>query len=282
MMELIDLHTHSHFSDGTLSPRTLIKLAAQSNIRAVALTDHDIIEGIAEARQAAGDYGVEFLPGIEVSARYQDGKMLHILGLGIDIHHPVFLAAYRKMRKHRDASIAGILKYIASQHIYIERDMLMPFIAGQYLDRFAILRYFMHHKLCPEIQQVWDRYMDPVPYGENELWTVEEALAIIRAAGGRSFLAHYTKRIGLAGYTLPEMEAHVRYLKSMGLDGIERYYPSFSRNETEYADYLIEKYQLLPSGGTDFHGLNRKEVQLGIGSGDFAVPYRVYEDIIRE
>lgn len=281
MPELIDLHTHSHFSDGTLSPRELIKLAAQNNIRVVALTDHDIIEGITEARQAAGDYGVELLAGIEISARYRDGKILHILGLGIDINHPSFLAAYRKMRAHRDASIDRMLKHIAGQHIYVERDMLMPFIAGQYLDRFAILRYFMHHNLCQEIQQVWDQYMDPVPYGENELWTVEEALKLIQAAGGRSFLAHYTKRIGLAGYTLPEMEAHVRYLKNIGLDGIERYYPSFSREETEYADYLIEKYQLLPSGGTDFHGSNRSGVRLGIGGGDFAVPYRVYEDIIR-
>lgn len=275
----IDLHTHSYFSDGTLSPRQVIELAARKKIRVIALTDHDCIEGIAEAQQAAAEHRVQLLPGIEISARYQDGKTLHILGLGLDLRHPEFVKAYQRVRQSREAGMEKIIARLNEQGVVITRDMLLPYRSCRYLDRYAVLRYFMANRLCTEPQAVWDNYLDKIPYGEAELWTVEGALQAIKAAGGLSFLAHYTKRIGLAGYSSDELKQHMRYLKEKGLDGLERFYPSFSPDETAHADELIAEFDLLPSGGTDFHGANRSGIDLGSGDGNFAVPYSVYETI---
>ncbi len=275
----IDLHTHSYLSDGTLSPRQVIELAARNHIGVIALTDHDCIEGIAEAQQAADEYQVQLVTGIEISARYKDGKTLHILGLGIDLYNHEFAEAYQKIKKNRDASIDGIIARLNEQGVAISRELLIPYRAGQYLDRYAVLRYFMANRLCVEPQAVWDIYLDKIPYGEGEMWTVESALKTIKAAGGLSFLAHYTKRIGLAGYSPAEMKKHILYLKEKGLDGLERFYPSFSPAETAYADELIAEFDLLPSGGTDFHGSNRTGIDLGTGDGSFGVPHCVYEAI---
>lgn len=182
----IDLHTHSYLSDGTLSPRQVIELAAKNHIGVIALTDHDCIEGIDEAQQAADEYQVQLVPGIEISARYKDGKTLHILGLGIDLYNPEFAEAYQRIKKNRDASIDKIIARLNEQGVY---------------------------------------------------------------------------------------------LKEKGLDGLERFYPSFSPTETAYADELIAEFDLLSSGGTDFHGSNRTGIELGTGDGSFGVPYCVYEAI---
>lgn len=277
---MIDFHVHSYVSDGTTSPSEIIRIAYEKKIKAVALTDHDSVEGIVEAELEARKYKVNFLKGIEISTAYGEGRLLHIIGLGIDPSNEHFLKAYTEKRIAREEGIDRILEILKGQGISINIEELRKYAVGKYLDRHAITKYFVEKKLCNSVPEVWRNYLDPIPYGEEELFEADEALDLIKKSGGLSFLAHYNKRIGLAGYTEDEIEKHVKYLISLGLNGIERYYPSYSHKDIEHVEYLINKYKLIPSGGTDFHGSNRPEITLGKGKNNFFVPDSIYENII--
>lgn len=277
MIEKIDLHIHSKMSDGTCSPKEIIALAVKNNVKVIALTDHDTIDGLEEAQQEAQKQGVQFLKGIELSCPYVGGRLLHILGIGIDVENTEFLQAYRRMKEKKEQSLPFILERIAKQGVNISIEVLKERAITQYMDRVDIVRYLLQEGVVDLPVTGWNTYLDPIPYGENELIGVEEALELIQKAGGVSVLAHYVKPIGLGGYTKQEMEQHIVYLKSKGLQALERYYPSFTKEEGAFADYLIEKYKLLASGGTDFHGKNRPGLDIGIGNDGFYIPYSVYE-----
>jgi predicted metal-dependent phosphoesterase TrpH len=279
MQYIIDLHVHSYMSDGTCSPKEIIELANQKKIKAIALTDHDSIEGVAEAEKEALKYDIKFLKGIEISALYRKERIVHIIGLGMDVSNPYFLESYTKMKKAREDGVMNIVEMMRKKGIDIDSSLLRNCSITQYLDRYTIHRYFMEKRLCRDAQEVWDVYLDPIPYGDGELLEVEEALDVIKKAGGLAFLAHYNKRIGLLGYSECDMEKHIEALRAMGLAGIETYYPSYTRQDALYAEYLINKYHLIPSGGTDFHGENRPNIQLGTGENGFFVPYSIYESI---
>lgn len=281
MKKIIDLHTHSFISDGACSPKKLIEVAYKNNVKALALTDHDSIAGVKQIREVSKSYNIEILNGIEFSTLYRDGRILHILGLGIDVKNEIFLKSYYKMKKAREAAVPNILNHILINHnLNIDINSLKEHSVDEYLSRYDIHRYIMNNKICNNSQVVWDKYLDPIPYKKDELLEVNEVLKIIKEAGGLSFLAHYNKEIGLGGFSKSEIEEHIKYLISLGLNGVERYYPSFKEEDYEFLDYLIEKYALVASGGTDFHGTNRSGIDVGIGAGNMAIPYVLYENII--
>lgn len=277
----IDLHTHTNVSDGASTPKQLIETAALENIKAVALTDHDNIGGVKEAALLAKRNDIDFLKGIEISSMYKDGRILHILGLGIDTENEEFLYEYNKMKKARDKGVEYILTVIKKQGINIDIEELRQKAFEKYLDRYDVYRYFVRNKLCSTAQEIWDKYLDPIPYGEDELMNVKTSIRIIKKAGGLSFLVHYNKVIGFAGLNNEEIESEIKYLISIGLDGVERYYPSFNEDDYKFLDYLIEKYDLIFSGGTDYHGANRPEIKIGTGkNNNLFIPYEVYTGII--
>ena len=195
----IDLHTHSNFSDGACTPKELIYVAVRENVRAIALTDHDNIGGVEEGAILAKNNNIDFLAGIEISSLYKDGRIIHILGIGIDLSNEEFLCAYNEMKQARDQGVKYILSKIKQQGINIDIEELREKALGKYLDRYDIYRYFIENKLCNTAQEIWNKYLDPIPYGEKELIKVEEATRIIKSAGGLSFLAHYNKTMGFAG-----------------------------------------------------------------------------------
>jgi predicted metal-dependent phosphoesterase TrpH len=277
---MVDLHVHSYVSDGTDSPSEIIKMAYAKKIRAIALTDHDSIEGIPEAENEALKLNVNFLKGIEISTSYKNGRLLHIIGLGIDTKNEYFLNSYNKMKKARDDEMGSIIKLLEKQGVLIDIETLREYAVGKYLDRQAIAKYFVGEKLNPSVPNVWEKYLDPIPYGKGELMEVEETLDIIKKSGGISVLAHYHKKIGLFGYSTQEVEENIKHLVGLGLQGIEEYYPSYSRRDSDFVHYLINKYRLIPSGGTDFHGENRPEVTLGRGENDFFVPDSIYDNML--
>lgn len=279
---MIDLHVHSYVSDGSNTPSEIIRMAYDKRLKAVALTDHDTIEGIKEAEIEALKLKVNLIKGIEISVTYGEGRLLHILGLGINPSNEHFLEAYTKMKAAREDGMDKILHSLKAKHnISIDIDELRTYAIGKYLDRQAIPKYFLAKGLCDTVPGVWHNYLDPIPYGKGELMEIDETLDIIKKSGGYSFLAHFPKKIGFEGYTKNEIEENIKYLVSLGLDGIERYYPSFTPENIEYADYLINKFKLIPSGGTDFHGANRPEVSLGEAENNFFIPDSVYENIFK-
>lgn len=239
-----DLHTHTIVSDGGSTPEELINDAVKENVKAVALTDHDNIGALKKASIAAEKNGIEFLNGIEISSLYKNGRILHILGIGIDPDNKEFLASYNIMKKARENSVIHILDEIKKQGIDISIEELRERTFDKYLDRYDVYRYFIRNNICSSAQEIWDKYLDVIPYGEGELMTAETAIRVIKAAGGMSFLAHYNKTIGFAGLDYQSIEKEIKHLADIGLDGVERYYPSFKEEDYEFLDYIINKYNL--------------------------------------
>lgn len=279
-MRTIDLHVHSLVSDGSLRPEEIAAHAAERGLSAFALTDHDNIAGDEAAWQAAERLGLGFLPGMELSVRFR-GRKLHIVCLGFDAEQPSFQEIYRKVRAGKEAKIPEIIDRIAAQGVPIRLADVEAFAYGP-LDRYAIMRYLVSLHLYDHAQPLWDNYLDPAvqALGLAAAIEAEEALPLIHAAGGVTSLAHFHKRIGLKGFTRDEQEQAVRELHALGLDGMEAWYPNYSEDDRTFAGYLIEKYHLLPTAGTDYHGTNRPEIELGSGlQAENAIPFSLFEGV---
>lgn len=280
MENLIDLHTHSYISDGSDSPTEVIKAAKKNKLKAIALTDHDSIAGLKEAKVVAKNNNIELINGIEISSLYKAGRILHILGLNINLDNDYFLTAYNKMKKSREKGIPKILEHIKkTTGLSIDINDLHKVKYDEYLSRYDIYRYIIENNICTEPQKVWDVYLDPIPYGKDELIPVDEAIKMIHEAGGKAYLAHFNKRIGLGGLSFEDIEDNIKYLVSLGLDGIERYYPSYIEDDRKLLDYLVWKYQLYSSGGTDYHGTNRGNIEIGFGEGNLKIPYSLIDSL---
>lgn len=280
MKKIIDLHVHSYVSDGSYRPAELAQLAKDKGLAAFALTDHDNIAGCEEASEAAQRLGVNFLKGMELTALYA-GHKLHIVCLGFDEAHPAFRQLYGEVRTLKENGLPEIVEYVSRKGVDISLEKVQAFAAGP-LDRYAVMRYLVSLHMYERAQPLWELYLDPAAraLGLDGNIKAEDALPLIREAGGVTSLAHFHKNIGLKGLSRGEQEEAIRKLHEMGLDGMERYYPNYEQEDSDFAAYMIDKYHLLPTGGTDFHGTNRPGIELGTGSGDIMIPYEFYERIV--
>jgi len=279
---MIDLHAHSTISDGTLTPSEIIIRAKAKGLSAIALTDHDSIDGLDEAQATAQAMGITFVKGIEFSVTYGDGRLIHLLGLGIDTKCEGFMTRYLNYRKERSSKLEPVFEQLKSMGVTIVAEEVMPFVVGDYMDRQAIAKYLVHNGYVEMMKFAWINYLDHIPYAEGELIDPQKAIDAIHAGGGKVFMAHFHLNIGLKGYSEDLVDAKLRELKDMGLDGLEYFYPSFTKEDQLKCSQYIKKYDFLESGGTDFHGANRGHIDLGIGEGDFRVPDRLLEPILRE
>ena len=263
-----DLHVHSLVSDGSMTPREIAAYAKKRGLSSFALTDHDNITGDAEAEQAARELGLGFVPGMELSAQFHSHK-IHIVCLGFDAAHPAFQKLYRRVRAGKEAKIPEIVAYIRDKGIQITMDDVQAHAYGV-PDRYAIMRCLVALHLYDHAQPLWDNYLDPAVHqlGLDAIVSPKEALPVIHAAGGITSLAHFHKRIGLKGETRERQEALIAELHALGLDGMECWYPNYTEEDRAFAAHMIEKYDLLPTAGTDFHGTNRPEIDLGSGLSD--------------
>ncbi|MGL1891453.1 MAG: PHP domain-containing protein [Spirochaetaceae bacterium] len=278
---MIDLHVHSNITDGTATPSQIIQMAKARNLTAVALTDHDTIDGLEEADREAKKLGISFIHGIEFSVDNGNGRLLHILGLDLDVQIPDFLLLYNTFKEKRQNQLFFTIESLNIIGLHLEMDQLLPFKTGKWLDRQAVAKWLVATKRVQNISKAWTRYLDKIPYQTGELLSPELAIKIIKAGHGKSFLAHYNKNIGFQGYTFSEMKQRLLELKNIGLDGMERYYPTFTTEDMVQVDYFLDLYDFIPSGGSDYHGDNRPEIEIGIGDGDFDVPDSVLSKLMR-
>ncbi len=278
---IVDLHVHSIASDGSFTPAALAVHAEALGLAGFALTDHDTIAGCAEAREAAGARGLAFLQGMELTAEFI-GHKIHIVCLGFDEKHPSFQTLYKKVRAIKEGRIEDIIAYIQKKGVDISVDKVKPFQHGPHIDRYAIMRYMVSLHLYDHAQPIWDNYLDPAAreLGLDFSITAEEALPLVHEAGGVTSLAHFHKTIGLKGLSRAEQERAILRLHSWGLDGMERWYPNYSHEDSAFAGRMIEKYHLLPTAGTDFHGRNRPGIEMGTGmDGNMHIPFSFLENV---
>lgn len=277
---MIDLHVHSSISDGSDTPTEIVRKAKKIGITTMALTDHDNIDGLLEAREEAITQGIDLINGIEFSVTYEGNRLIHILGLNIDIDNEAFVKGYNAYRQQRHDATKNVGKVLKAQGFEFEDADIEKYKVGKWLDRQAYAKWLVATGVVESVAGAWINYLDQIPYEEGELIEVDEAIRLIKVAGGKSFIAHFNKWIGLDGFTDVDKLKRLEVLKEKGLDGIERYYPSFTEKDNKEVDTYIKKLGFIASGGTDYHGAYRPGIELGIGSGNFKVPKEILEFIV--
>lgn len=271
---MIDLHVHSTCSDGTLSPTELVDYAIQKGLSAFALTDHDCVEGLDTILSYAKSLpnAPEIIPGIELSTD-ENGQEVHMVGLFIDHHNPEFnqyLQEFIASRTTRNKKMCHLLQEHGMNITYEELEAEFP---GAVLTRAHYAKLLLKHGYVKSIKEAFERFLgDHCPcYVSREKITPVMAIDLIRKAGGLAILAHPI----LYHMSDARLDALVQKLKEAGLTGIEAIYSTYSPAEERQIRKLATKYDLLLSGGSDFHGENKPGLDLGTGYGKLYVPEEV-------
>jgi predicted metal-dependent phosphoesterase TrpH len=262
-MQAIDLHFHSTASDGSLSPTAVIERAANHAAKVVALTDHDTLAGVAEAAEAATRLGIGFVVGAELSVTWQQ-KQLHIVGLGMDLHHQPLnqhLARIRNGRVERARKMAADLE----RHLDITGVLAgaMRYVAGgeDTISRAHFARYLVEIGIVNNVSSVFKRYLTKgrPGYIDHEWASLEQAVQYIKQAGGKAVIAHPAR------YELTRIlrEQLIIDFKACGGEGIEVCSSSHDRNDIYTYGRIAEKNGLLASSGSDFHAPSEGFHQIG-------------------
>ena len=276
---MIDLHTHSNCSDGTFSPRELVNKAKKTGVTRMALTDHDTIEGLGEARREAEIIGVAFIGGLEFSAEYQPGTM-HILGYGFDERNERLLERIEYVQNARERRNPEIVSELNRLGMDITLEEIIAESGGGLVGRPHIAAVLLKKGYVATRQEAFDLYLAKgMPaYRDKVRLSPAESIDIIRNAGGAAVLAH---PLQLKAKDAETLDAVIRELADLGLRGIECYYRNHSRKHEERFLSLARRYNLIATGGSDFHGSNRPEIHLGTGEGGLRVPVECWDGLQR-
>lgn len=279
---MIDLHVHSNHSDGTLSPEDLVALAIKSKVSAFALTDHDTVSGIVKAKaaaQKASEAGtpVSVISGTEISAAYKK-KDIHILGLFINEEDPFLQQALEEAVTARDLRNEKMAERFRSLGITLTLDDLRQENPDTVITRAHFAKYLIEHNHVKTSQEAFHRYLgyDAPCFVPREYMPPERAISLILNAGGIPVLAHPLL------YKLPpaELEALLKRLTDAGLKGLEVYYSSNTGFDEQICYSLANRFHLLMTGGTDFHGDNKPNLYLGTGrNNNLNIPEQLLEPL---
>jgi len=256
-VSLVDLHVHSTASDGRLTPHDIILKAVEAGLKVIALTDHDSVEGIIPALEAAkASPSITFIPGVEISTDLADGEA-HILGYFVDHTDPEFASTLVKFRDSRLNRGKLMVEKLATLGIYIDWARVQEIAGDGAIGRPHVARAMMEKGYVKNFEDAFIYIgQGGAAYVPRYKMTPEEAVALIVRAKGIPVLAH--------PFTVRDPDAMVRLLKKSGLAGIEAYYKDNTPAQTNATLALARKYGLIATGGTDYHGIDEnKEVRLG-------------------
>lgn len=274
---IIDLHAHSTCSDGTLSPTELIVLAKKKGLSALALTDHDCMDGLAEFMQAGREHGVEPICGIEFGTPWEKYHRpeVHIVGLGFDPADKNLRKRAELLCSSRDVRNERMCEKLTALGLSITVQELQENAGGDVLTRAHFANVLLEKGYIKSREEAFQKYISPgLPgYVEREMVTPEECIRTIKEAGGVAVLAHPT----LYNLHTEQLEELCTELIGYGLDGIECYYSTYTSEQRKAMERLAEKMNLLPSGGSDFHGENKPLIRLGRGKGNLEISYKIWE-----
>ncbi len=276
---LVDLHAHSTCSDGTLTPEELVLLAKKQGLAALALTDHDTIEGLAEFQKAGAAHGLETISGVEFAAFWEKYHRpeIHIVGLGFDPGYPLLQERMKFIRDSRDVRNQKMCEKLTSIGFAVTLEEIEANAGGEVITRMHFANVLLEKGYIHTKEEAFSRYIsNGMPgYVEREILSPELCIRTIKEAGGAAILAHPT----LYDLNLEQVEELCREWIPYGLDGIECQYSTYTPAETKAITQLTEKLGLLPSGGSDFHGKNKPNIQLGKGKSNLAIPYAIWEGL---
>lgn len=275
-MNRIDLHTHSNASDGSLSPGELVAYAIQRGAAAIALTDHDTVAGLPEALRAAEAGSFELVPGLEISAAYSGGGM-HILGYFIDHTDPYFRQELERLQEARRERNPKIIARLQELGIPLTYDRVLALSGGQ-IGRPHIAQAMLQIGAVQNLEEAFKKYLTKgaPAYVEKFRFPSEQAMALIRRAGGVPVLAHPST---LNCTTREQLTVLLRGLKDQGLQGLECLYSEHTPEQTRDYLSLAAELDLRVTGGSDFHGRNKEGVEMLTGYGSLQVPYQRLQEL---
>lgn len=270
---MIDLHTHSLKSDGSMTPAEVVREAKRAGLAAIALSDHDTVDGIREAAAEGEKIGVEVIPAIEFSV--QSKTETHILGYFIDIENPDLLKTLKEvvdLRIERNYVTCQRLNELGFDITIEEVRALAP---NNFVGRAHFARVLMDKGYTKSVKEGFDLYMTSGKYAycEKQRLTARDAVELIGKCGGISFLAHpHLTKLGD-----DELKEFLKELKGFGLSGLEGYYTDYTPEMQEKYQAMAKELGLLISGGTDFHAAMKPHISIGTGLGNMKIPYSVLE-----
>lgn len=260
LMGMIDFHTHSTFSDGTLNPSDLVALAAGKGITALALTDHDTTSGLAEAGAAAEQLGVTFINGIELSVEVPRGEF-HLLGLGLKTNLDKLEERLRQILDYRNNRNRQMVDMMNREGLEVTYEEISSLAGDKVVGRPHFAAYLVNRGVCDSPQEAFQRFLTPGRpfYLPKQVLTLEEGVERIRTAGGIPVVAHPLS----LQLNLTDLEDQIPRWKELGIGGLETMHPSANRNRTRRLQEMAERNGLLSVAGSDFHGENMPNRKLG-------------------
>jgi len=287
-MPFVDLHSHSTASDGTLSPTQLMKAAADAGLAGIALTDHDTGNGLKEAAAEAARLGIRFVPGIEISAEFPAPGTLHILGHFVDPDSDGLKKMSRILLEGRNARNPKIIAKLQSLGCKVTMEMVegiarervkegQPVVLGRPHIAEALLR----SGAVANIKQAFDVYLDRkgAAFFDKERLTPRQAIECIHEAGGLATVAH---PVQLRCENPAHLATTINHLAEAGIDGIEVWHCDHDEKASAMMLDLAKRYNLLTTGGSDFHGSPKPDVILGRGRNNVKVPVEILDRLEAE
>ncbi|MBE5940169.1 MAG: PHP domain-containing protein [Lachnospiraceae bacterium] len=285
----IDLHVHSNYSDGTLSPYEILDLAIETGLVSFALTDHDTVDGVpvildymnSLKQNHPSPYSDSLpiiIPGVELSCAF-DGPDLHILGLNIDYKSEKLLKRLRECQNSRSERNSKMIKNMQKLGFDISEEKIYALYGKDVsITRAHFARYLTDMGYTASKDEAFDKYLgfDGPVYVKREKLSPEEAITLILEAGGHPVLAHPL----LYKCDDTKLNELLKRLKSSGLHGLEAIYSLNTPEDDIYLKNLADKYELFITGGSDFHGTNKPDIKLGVGKGNLRIPAELLKNII--
>ncbi len=269
-MKLIDMHVHTTASDGSFTPSEVCRLAVEKGLAAIAITDHDTVDGIAEAFTYVKENAslLEVIPGIELSSIY-NGTEIHILGFYMDYTNPELnkrLDEVKLARLNRNLAMCSLFQ---KDGIDMTMEKLQAGHPDTVITRAHFARVLMEEGICKTKDQAFQKYLNPnckyyIPVPDM---SSEEAIELISTYGKASFIAH-PLLYHMSDSIIEEM---IAYFATKGLTGVEIYHSTTNSYDSSKLRSIAAKYNLLTSGGSDFHGIIKPDISIGSGRGDLRV-----------
>ncbi len=268
---MIDLHLHSINSDGSDKPEELVCKAAVAGVSAIALTDHDNMGGAERFLAACREKGITGIAGVEISAEIGEGQSsMHILGYGLDPRHPAMSENMDRLLDGRAWRNGKILEKLGSLGVKLGWPEIKAYAGQDVVGRPHIAQAMVARKYVACVKEAFERYLAKgcPAYVDRYRMYPEDAINMIRAAGGVAVLAHpFSWKLNEH-----DLEIGLRDLKSLGLSGIEAVYTDYNAEQTVALMRLALKLELLTTGGSDYHGLSKPDISIGKGFGNLHVP----------